>query len=732
MVEQWFNDDIQKSLAEHRYIVVTDAKGEGEFLLKYLHGDICLLRTKDEWSELEARYLAESTYADRKIVFYTQRKAHTLVYIQEYVQTAGVLVLDDMETYLKGKLFEATGKNTDIGHDKLLLAAKLSQGKDIKWWQSIIDGITEPLSMEDTLLTFLHSPAETKKGMDEAVWNVFRKEVYRIIGKPMMEQPAETLAQEVATVMFESLLNNTINGVLLNVYYRWTDSAEKAQSLTSYISNYAIPGDINPLKAHINHPFESLDRKLMKLLSDAMKYDKDTSAIVSYMKRRSSDEKARNFKPEWLKYTDSLCSFTTKGLEKVHTYAEYAAYYQQHVTQLDTAMRKIYVAWLSDEPTLRPLQEHYSVLNKELLHKWYAIKDVYTPSQNDILPQSLSTDKRTAIIVCDGLRLEIAETVLSSISDHKIKMRKDTAFAVLPSVTENGMSALFGCTEPTKNAQSRFNALKERIPEVVIMPLDKLNESVTAQKLVLNYGDIDQVAEKKQLSGLKDIDNYESELRDKIQLLFAMGYEKVVLTTDHGFVITGILDEADKEPRPNGEIQTIEERYILTKNPLKSDRLIEKEGRYFDSDYQYYAKTDKPFVTRGAYGYAHGGFTPQECIIPVYELSMDQGDISLVVRINNKSELKAITGNYFTVKLEAEASDSGLFTQERKVKVMLFAGNNMVSTNLYTLKPGSKVEPEFELTQGVDKVVIADKETSVQIDSCDIKRSSSRDVDGLF
>jgi hypothetical protein len=255
---------------------------------------------------------------------------------------------------------------------------------------------------------------------------------------------------------------------------------------------------------------------------------------------------------------------------------------------------------------------------------------------------------------------------------------------------------------------------------------------VTAQKLVLNYGDIDQVAEKKQLSGLKDIDNYESELRSKIQQLFAMGYEKVVLTTDHGFVITGILDEADKEPRPNGEIQTIEERYILTKNPLKSDKLIEKEGRYFDSFYQYYAKTDKPFVTRGAYGYAHGGFTPQECIIPVYELSTCRDETSLGVRITNKSELRAITGNFFAVKLEAEASDSNLFTQERKVKVILFAGNAVVSTNLYTLKPGSKAEAEFELTGGVDKIVIADKETSAMIDSCDIKRSLSRDIDDLF
>jgi hypothetical protein len=493
-----------------------------------------------------------------------------------------------------------------------------------------------------------------------------------------------------------------------------------------------LPADSNPLKAHIDHPFELLDRKLMKQLSDAMKHDKDTSAILSYMKCRSSSEKARTFKPEWMKYTIVLCSFTTKGLDKVHTYAEYAVYYQQHIALLDTAMRKIYVAWLSNEQTLRPLQEYYSVLNKELLRRWYLMDDEYTPSQNHILSQLLSADKRTAIIVCDGLRLEIAETVLSGINDNKIKMQKNTAFAVLPSVTENGMSALFGCTEPSKSAQSCFNTLKNDIPDVTIMPLDKLNESVTAQKLVLNYGDIDQVAEKKQLSGLKDIDNYELELRDKILQLFTMGYEKVVLTTDHGFVITGILDEADKEPRPNGDVLTIEERYILTNNPLKSDKLIEKEGRYFDSDYQYYAKTDKPFVTRGAYGYAHGGFTPQECIIPVYELSMDQSDISLAVTITNKSELKSITGNYFTVKLEAENSRSGLFTQERKVKVMLFAGNLMVSTNIYTLKPGSKVEPEFELTHGVDKVVIADKETSTQIDSCDIRKSSSRDLDGLF
>ena len=152
------------------------------------------------------------------------------------------------------------------------------------------------------------------------------------------------------------------------------------------------------------------------------------------------------------------------------------------------------------------------------------------------------------------------------------------------------MSALFGCSEPIMNAQSRFNTLKSVYDDVVIMPLNMLNDGVTANRLVLNYGDIDEVGEKKQLGALKDITNYEPELREKIAHLFRLGYNKIVLTTDHGFVLTGLLDEADKEPRPEGNILKIEERFVLTEEPLTTSNLIEKAGRYFNSNYQYYAK----------------------------------------------------------------------------------------------------------------------------------------------
>ena len=295
------------------------------------------------------------------------------------------------------------------------------------------------------------------------------------------------------------------------------------------------------------------------------------------------------------------------------------------------------------------------------------------------------------------------------------------------------MSALFGCKEPTTNAQARFANLKKACPDVEILPLGMIGESTTAKKLVLTYGDIDEVGEKKQMGGLKDIDNYETELREKTKTLFRLGYEKVVLTTDHGFVITGIIDEADKEPRPNGQILRIEERFVLTNNPLPSTKLIENEGRYFDSNYQYYARTDKPFVTRGAYGYAHGGFTPQECIIPVYELTKKNDDFTFGIAISNKNELRNITGNYFTVKLKADRCDESLFTQKRKIKVMLFAGNKLADGNvLHTMKPGDTFSQEYEWNDGIDKVVITDKETAAQIDSCEIRKSSSRDIDDLF
>ena len=733
MIDRWFEDDINKVLRAHRYVVVTDARGEGEFLMKHLPDGVRRIDITDEFSEIEARYRAESECAQDKVVFYAKKKATALTYLQEYVQTAGLVVLDDTEAYIRQKLFEQTGINATIGREKLLLAAKLSFGKNANWWKSVAHGITEPLRLEDCLLDFLNAPDETRCKMDDTVWAVFRQEVYKLICKTDTGQKAMAMAKEVTDAMLHSLLANTISGLLLDVYYQWADSTEKKDTLAKQANNFALPTDANPLKAHTDHPFAALDRKAMKMLSDDMKHGRGTDKVTTYLRRRTESKKARAFKPQWLKSVLTLATFTLDGVEKAHTYDDLATYYQKCFAPLDTAMRKIYVAWLNDEPTLRPLQEHYAKLEKGLLDCWYAADGKYAPTQQGIIAKALDDGKRTAVIVCDGLRLEIAECVVRGIESKDVRLERNVAFVVLPSVTENGMSALYGCAQPTLYAQERYNALKATCPYVEIMQLDKLNDSVTAQHLVLCYGDIDQVGEKKQLAGLKDIDNYEQELREKAAMLVNLGYEKIVITTDHGFVITGILDDADKEPRPNGEIKEIDERYVLTEYPLKANNLVEQEKDYFGSKYQYFAKTDKPFVTRGQYGYSHGGFTPQECVIPVYALYAQSNNNELKIAIANKADLKSVTGNYFTVKLKADDTDSTLFNNERKVKLMLYSGSKLINGSiLHAMKPGETFTQEFEMTGGIDKVVITDKETSAQIDSCDIRKSASRDMGDLL
>lgn len=733
MINTWFFDDILSILKNHRYVVVTDVNGEGEYLLRFLPPEIPVLHVSDDVSELESRYLAETKYSKDKVVFYSKKKAQDLIFIQEYVQTSGLVVLDDFESYIRTKLFLVLGKNCTLERNKLMLAAKLSEGKSLLWWQSISEGIAEPLKIDDWMLPFLCEPTSVREAMDDDIWSVFSDEVYSIIGRTPTNQPAQTLAKEVVDVMLSSLLDNSISGYLLKLYYQWSDSTEKVHYLKSYVNSFKVPSDSNPLSAHFDYPFASLDKGLMKLMSDSFLYHSDLSNIVEFIKKRTGSKKAGVFKPNWLKGLQVLACFSANDLNDVHDYQQLSVIYRNSYSALDTAMRKVYVSWLNDEKILRPLQEYYTQLNKALLAKWFSLASQYTPSQSNLISSVFSGNDKTAVIVCDGLRLEIADSIVNNIKDSNISVSKNTAFAALPSVTENGMSALFGCPEPTNNAQTRFNCLKSLLPDVEIMQLDRLNESVIAKRLVLLYGDIDQAGEKKQLGGLKDIDNYETELGDKIGLLFRLGYGKVILTTDHGFVITGILDESDKQPSPAGSVKKVEERFILSDNPLSDSGYIEREDKFFDSRYQYYAETDKPFVTRGTYGYAHGGFTPQECIIPVYEFSTTSSSYNLGVSIVNKNELQKVTGNYFSIKLKADGCDSDLFTQERRVKIMLFAGNNLMNGNIiYSIKPGEIVNFEFELVGGIDKVVIIDKDTSVQIDSSKISKSLNRDIDDLF
>ena len=74
MIEKWFVNDINEVLGQQGRVVVTDAKGEGKFLLDFLPQTIVLQEVGDtELDEIKAKYEAEAHHAGEPVVFYLHR-----------------------------------------------------------------------------------------------------------------------------------------------------------------------------------------------------------------------------------------------------------------------------------------------------------------------------------------------------------------------------------------------------------------------------------------------------------------------------------------------------------------------------------------------------------------------------------------------------------------------------------------------------------------------------------
>lgn len=732
MIDKWFVNDINEVLGQQGRVVVADAKGEGKFLLDFLPQTVVLLEVGDtELDEIKAKYEAEAHHAGESVAFYLHRPKDSLTFLLEYAEIQGCIVLDDMESYIRKHLFADIHLNTELSKQELIFAAKLSRGKDQNWWKAVCMRAIQPLDRDQLVLDLLVSPRQVAEDMDMEVWQIFCQEVYALMGKPQTQQPAEVMAGAVMDTIFDGLLHNNISAPLLAIYNRCVSSHAMDEKMADYIRGFALPKDADPLAAHPDYPFWALDESLMRRMSHAIENGEFLANYVHFIEERIQGKLASTYKASWLADIKTVVEYQNEKLYQVSSLDDFAVYYRDHFAPLDTAIRHLYAAWLHEEKVLRPFQFLYEQQEKELLDKWFALTADYQPTQRNLLKEKFSGNGRIAILVCDGLRLEMAESIYQHA---KSKKKNDYAFAMLPSVTENGMSALFGCDGVEDLAQKRYAHLLAEDSEAEVILAEKLNSSITARHLILMFGDIDLVGEKKQMAALKDINGYEKEIAEKIETLLDMGYNKVYVTADHGFVITGILDEADKIPVPNGDIKKLEERFCLVNARLQDSKgLVEREDDFCDSAYQYYAKSDKPFKTKGVYGYSHGGFTPQECIIPIYEFSQDAAAEALHVSITNKKDLQAVAGQYFKLKLQAESS-TDVFKQERRMEIHFFEGSKELSIQIVTIKQGQLLDNnEFVMpASGKAKVVLVDASTKEQIDYCEVKGSSARDLDDLF
>ena len=627
MIDQWFLEEIEKHLSHRARVVLLDPEGQCEFLLPLLSKKgYNVLFTKpwlqENWQtvqeELFLRHRAESEYANEKVVFYVTRPQQKLSFLFDYCFTHGCLDLSKPGEWLRNKLFTHTNLQVNMDNPLLLTAAKLGIGKDLNWWKKILQNLEQLVSIEEELLPFMASPEAYLGNKDKDVRRLFEEKLFDLLEQNHRSKPPQTLANEVATLLFEKLLNNDLQGELLSIYYKWVDSNTYADSLKEYLLDHKMDTNQNIWNVHQDHCFERVDKRALREICANLRDSAFVKEKLQRLRPRVQSQRVAKWIPTWWQDIYTLLEYDSKPLASTNSFEQVVAFYTTHFHQIDRAIRNLYSFFLQEEAIIRPLQEYYESQNHALLQHWFDATAGYRSNQQGHLVQLLQNAKpNIAVIVGDGVRYEIADYV-ATILEKQYIVTRNTMLADMPSETEHNMSALYvGNQEVLAVHKDREKRLVETTKkDITYLNLEALHYGIKAEYLVLTYKDIDSAGEKLQQGAIKLFSEFEKVLIEKIDLLLKMGYREVHLVTDHGFVLTGLLDEADKiDPNATGK-KEVHERFIRTADKQYNNDWVVFEKKYKEYQYVYAAKNHRPFKSKGVYGFSHGGFTPQEIIVP--------------------------------------------------------------------------------------------------------------------
>jgi hypothetical protein len=746
MTEQWLIQDIKQLMQYRNRVVLLDPSGKCSFLLAILQQyPFVVLQTDStktepwqmEQEELLMRHEAETLYRVQAVVFFVNRQQEKLSFLFDYCHTHGCLDLQHPQEWLKRKIFTHTGLQVQLDNPALLTAAKMGLGKDLNWWKKIVQNLEEVIDLDAALLPFLQDPDGYLSDKEPDIRRLFEEKLHALLAQPYTSKPPKTLADQLVKRMLDGLANNEIPDVLLNLYYRWADSDANRPSLVNYIYHYRIDHHINPWAAHPDHCFIQIDEMAIRQLSQNIRDAAFVKERLQKLNNRIFHTKAPYFVPSWWKDLYTLLHVDTQPLSGCSNLSACIDYYTQVFSKADRAIRNLYEAFLQDEAIIRPLQEFYESQNQLLLQTWFGFHADYQSNQQDFLPKLFATAKpKTAVIVGDGVRYEIADQIAAALQK-QYKVEKQVMLADMPSETEHNMSALYVGNKRVlplhKDREASLLAISGK--PIEFLPLEQVNYGMTADYLVLTYKDIDSAGEKLQQAAIKLFAEFEQVLVEKISLLLNIGYQDVYLVTDHGFVLTGLLDEADKiDPVATGK-KEVHERYIRTVEKQSNSEWISFEEPYAEYKYIQVAKNHRPFKSRGVYGFSHGGFTPQEIIIPNFKFSRKQSvGAQLEVVISNKTELNEVTGELFVVRMATVQAPGGLFGGIRKLQVKLYAGQSEYqSSDIFQIEVNSQMQKEFSFSGNTTvQAVLLDAHTQEQLDSVIINKLNLRDMGGLL
>jgi hypothetical protein len=741
MIDAWLKRDLEAIFDKHKVAVFIDEFGDAEFLLDTVEKQYTVHTANTEIEELRVKYLIEREQSSsNKYLIYTQTPKGDLKFIREYCETNGFLEIRYLHNYVKVKVYKTLKLNINLTKAELIAAAKVSIGEDQTYWRKVIeDGI---FGLEKELLPFINNPVMYDEKYDSQTREIFYRDVNELLGQEYISKPSKTLAKEVVKAMLDGLALGECDKTLEAVYYNWLDSINFKSSFAKYLNSYSLPSDIDIWAVCPSHPFQQIDDQWLKVIGENIGNKETLLNYLTQITQRMQSEQAQSLGIRFWADVKVLLDFDPKHIAYLGTFQECVDFYANHFYTFDSAIRNLYAKFLDKKQLLEPFQELYKDTLSIFLDKWFKYFDGYQEQQTGLLQRIIDerNSNKIAVVVGDGVSYELARKISERVSN-TYKFTKDLLLTDIPSATKNNMSRIYmanGETEEIKTKREKY--LSDQNPEIEIefVNLEAINEDArSSQVLICSAKDIDELGEKLQQKALKHFTETINQIAEKISLLLKSGYSKVYLISDHGFVLTGLLSEADKILVSLDGKHDKAERYIWTtdRQPSLKDRFIEVEKSKEEFNYIYFSKTINPFKTPGVYGFSHGGISPQELITPYFcweqEVSSTQ---SLQVRFNKKDELSSVTGELFPILMQSEKEVNDLFATNRKVYLVFFSGKKEINkSDIFEIKPNQTITKEYSFGgyKEID-VILLDAKTKEQLDKVSVKKNKDRDLDGLM
>jgi len=336
-----------------------------------------------------------------------------------------------------------------------------------------------------------------------------------------------------------------------------------------------------------------------------------------------------------------------------------------------------------------------------------------------VAPKLQQSGQRTAMLLVDALRYELGVALEMQLAGEG-QTTLHWACAQLPTITPVGMASLLPNAghdlRLTLKEQTLLPALGETVLSSVAQRMDVLRKRygqrfaettldtfITGREsidpgvdlLVLRSDSIDSALEKSVPLGLDRIQKVLRMVRVCVHKLQTLGFQDVVIATDHGFFLNTSAQAGDVCKKPEGNWLNIHERCLLGDGSGDSANFIQPVGHLgIRGDFHQLAGPRSMAAYAKSVPYYHGGASLQEAVVPVFTVRLkgeqDQSWTRPDISLGYKRGARRITTRLPVIDVHIARDD--LFSSGKATEFLLEAHDKKGNV-IGEARPGGPVHP---------------------------------------